>query len=109
MLFKFHLFIFLRFYLPIHERHKRGTGRERSGLHAGAQRGIQSQDSGIMPWAEGRRSTTEPPRRPLVQVLNVFDNFCLKVIINNKATLKSLSMIIYLKKLLAISLEYSSV
>ena len=29
-----------------------------------AQRGTQSQDSRITPWAKGRRSTTEPPRCP---------------------------------------------
>ena len=41
---------------------KRGRGRSR--LPAGARCGTQSLDPGITPWAEGRCSTTGPPRRP---------------------------------------------
>ena len=36
-----------------------------AGSMQGAQCGTQSWDSRIMPWAKGRRQTTEPPRDPL--------------------------------------------
>ena len=35
-----------------------------AGFMQGARRGTRSQDSSITPQAKGRRSTTEPPRRP---------------------------------------------
>ena len=40
-----------------------------SGSMQGAQHGTQSRDSRIMPWAEGRRHTTEPPRDPYFSFL----------------------------------------
>ena len=58
-----------RFYLFIHERHKRGRQRQaegKAGSPRGAQCGSQSLDSSMMPWVESRHSTTEPPRCPLV-------------------------------------------
>ena len=62
----FSLSLFLkRFYLFIHERHreKAETQTEReTGYLQGAPCGIRSCNSGITPWAEGRRSTAEPPR-----------------------------------------------
>ena len=51
----------------------RGTEREaetqaegEAGSLSGAQYGTWSQNSGITPWAKGRCSTAEPPRRPQV-------------------------------------------
>ena len=71
MLFK-NIF-FKRFYSFIHERHTErgrdiGRGR-RSRLHAESLMWDSIQDSGITPWAKGRCSTTEPPRRPDANVL----------------------------------------
>ena len=44
----------------------RGRGREReAGSMQGAWCGTRSRVSGIMPWAEGRRQTPEPPGCPL--------------------------------------------
>ena len=62
----FFLFKFLkRFYLFIHERHReRDTGKGEADSMQGARYGTWSQDSRIMLWAKGRRSTTEPPRHP---------------------------------------------
>ena len=40
--------------------------RKKQAPSRGAWCGAQSQDSGITPWSEGRRLTTEPPRRPYV-------------------------------------------
>ena len=37
----------------------------------GAQCGTQSQDPAITPWAKGRRSTTEPPRRPKKHLVGI--------------------------------------
>ena len=60
---------FLKKILFIHERHReRGgdIGRGRSRLHTrSAWCGTGSQDPGILTWAKGRCSTTEPPRHPL--------------------------------------------
>ena len=47
----------------------------------GARHGTRSQDPGIRPWAKGRRSTTEPPRRPKVLGLNKSFCFVFKVCI----------------------------
>ena len=49
----------------------RDTKREReaegeAGSMRGARRGTRSRVSRITPWAEGRCSTTEPPRDPLI-------------------------------------------
>ena len=60
-------FPFKRFSLFIHERHREKqtqAGGEASSPQ-GAWCGTRSRDSGITLWAEGRCSTTEPPRRPL--------------------------------------------
>ena len=57
----------------IHERHKergRDTGGGRSRLHVGAQCGILFWDLRIMPWAEGRHLTAEPPRDLTTHDLN---------------------------------------
>ena len=42
----------------------RDTGRGISRLHAGSLTWDPSRDSRIVPWAKGRRQTTEPPRDP---------------------------------------------
>ena len=59
-------FFFLRFiYFFIHERHRergRDIGRRVSRLLAGSPMWDSILNSGITPWAEGRCSTTEPPR-----------------------------------------------
>ncbi|CAD7688380.1 unnamed protein product [Nyctereutes procyonoides] len=59
---------FLRFYLFIHDRHREREAETEAegeaGSMQGAQRETRSQVSRITPWAEGRRSTTEPPRLP---------------------------------------------
>ena len=44
-------------------------GRGRSRLPAGSPMWDSSQDPGITPWAEGRHSTTEPPRCPEVFII----------------------------------------
>ena len=38
-----------------------------AGSMQGDRCGTPSRDSGITPWAEGRYSTTEPPRHPKLQ------------------------------------------
>ena len=38
-----------------------------AGFSQGAQRRTRSWDSGIRPWAKGRRSTAEPPGHPLFE------------------------------------------
>ena len=63
----------LRFYVFIHERHiekerGRDTGRERSRLYAGSPMWDSILGLQIMPWAEDRRSTPEPPRRPGLRI-----------------------------------------
>ena len=56
------------FKLFIHERHtERGRERQAEGEAGslwGAQYGTRSWDPGVMPWAEGRCFTTDPPRCP---------------------------------------------
>ena len=63
-----------RFYLFFHERHterEEETQAEReAGSMQGARCGTQSRDSRIMPWAEGRHSVAESPRRPLNNTIN---------------------------------------
>ena len=61
----------LSFFFPYpfeRERVNRTGGGAKAEGEAGstqrAQCGTRSRDSRIMPWAEGRRSTTEPPRDP---------------------------------------------
>ena len=41
-----------------------------AGSMQGARRGTRSRDPGVTPWAEGRRSTAEPPGLPKGHVLN---------------------------------------
>ena len=59
-------FIFLRFYLFIHERQKEAETQAEgeAGSTQGAQCVTRSQIPRIMPWAEGRCQTAEPPRDP---------------------------------------------
>ena len=45
-------------------------GRGRSRLPAGTPRGTGSRDPGVTAWAEGRRSTAEPPGGPSIQILS---------------------------------------
>ena len=61
------LHFFLRFYLFIHEREREAETQAEgeAGSMQGAQCRTRSQDPGVTPWAEGRRSTTEPPRGPI--------------------------------------------
>ena len=43
-----------------------------AGSLQGPRRGTRSRDPGVMPWAQGRRSTAEPPRgAPIILLLNV--------------------------------------
>ena len=49
------------------ERQRHGEGE--AGSPEGARCGTRSQDPRILPWAEGRRFTTEPPRRPVYFLL----------------------------------------
>ena len=52
------------------ERREAETQAEgEAGSMQGASCGTQSQDSRIMPWAEGRYQTTEPPRDPREGIL----------------------------------------
>ena len=51
------------------QRHRQRAEGE-AGSMQGARCGTPSQDSGITPWAEGRHSTTEPPRRPPLPSFN---------------------------------------
>ena len=63
-------FFFLkkRFYLFMRDREREKervaeTQAERADSMQGARHGTQSRVSMIMPWAEGRRQISEPPRR----------------------------------------------
>ena len=60
------LYFFVRFYLLIHERRREAETQAEgeAGSLREARCGTRSQDPGSTPWAEGRPSTTEPPRRP---------------------------------------------
>ena len=61
-------FLFLRFYLFIHERHTQKEAETQAEGEAGSSQGTRcgtrSRDPGIMPWAKGRHLTAEPPRHP---------------------------------------------
>ena len=60
-----HFILFERFYICIHERHRkrgRDTGRGKSRLPVGIPIGTRSQDPRITTWVKGICSTTEPPR-----------------------------------------------
>ena len=46
------------------EREAETQAEGEAGSTQGAQCGTRSQDSRIVPWAEGRRETSEPPRDP---------------------------------------------
>jgi len=69
--FCFFILFFFKDFIYLREREQaqvgreagRGRGRSRLPAEQGARRGARSQDPGTMTWAEGRRSTTEPPRR----------------------------------------------
>ena len=57
---------FLKFFYDSHRERGRDTGRGRSRLHApGAQSGIRSRVSRIVPWAKDRQQTTATPKDPL--------------------------------------------
>ena len=70
--------LFLIFYLFIYswetqserEREAVTQAEGEAGSMQGAWHGTRSWNSRIMPWAEGRHSTAEPPGRPYVCVLN---------------------------------------
>ena len=59
------------------QREAETQAKREAGSTQRAPCGTQSQDSRIMPWAEGRRSTTEPPRRPPDRFLKVNQGSCL--------------------------------
>ena len=58
------------------EQEREGEAESRAegeaGSMQGAQCGTRSWDSRIMPWAEGRHQTTEPPRDPFFSVFSAF-------------------------------------
>ena len=65
-------------YLVIHERHterererQRHRQREKQAPYEEPNAGFDSRTPGSSPGAEGRRSTTEPPRRPLLFLYNL--------------------------------------
>ena len=72
--FKIFFFFFFFFYLFDRDRdsqrereHKQGEWERKKQAHSrGAWRGARSHNAGITPWAEGRRLTAVPPRRPNV-------------------------------------------
>ena len=79
-----HIFLFFKdfIYLFIHEIHRETEAQTQAGGEAGskqgARRGTRFRVSRTMPWAEGRRQTTEPPRDPLnayfsIVILNVYE------------------------------------
>ena len=59
---------------------------EEAGFMQGARCGTPSQDSRIMPWAQGRRSTTEPPRDPheatFLETVSLWAPFPLAALLN---------------------------
>ena len=57
--------------LFIHERHKDREAETQAGSMKEARCGTRSQGSRIMPWAEGRCQTAEPPRDPLQTVFQM--------------------------------------
>ena len=66
-LFKIYIYIFFRFYLFIHKMHRerqRHRQREKQAPCRGPDAGLDPRTPRVTPWAEGRCSTTEPPRRP---------------------------------------------
>ena len=62
-------FIYL-FMTDTHTERGRDTSRGEAGSMQGARCGTRSWVSRIMPWAEGRRQTTEPPGLPMLVDLN---------------------------------------
>ena len=65
------IFFFLRFYLFIHEKHAergRDVGRKRGRFTSGSLMQDLIPGPWIMTWAEGRCSTTEPPRCPVLSL-----------------------------------------
>ena len=65
-LLRANLVFFLRFYLFIRDREREAETQAEgvAGSIQGAQSGIRSWILRITPWAEGRRSTAEPPGVP---------------------------------------------
>ena len=57
-------FFFLSFICLFMRDTQRREAEKEAGSMQRARCRTQSQDSRITPWAKGRRSTTEPPRRP---------------------------------------------
>ena len=51
------------------QREAETYAKGKAGFSQGAWCGTQSQDPGIMPWAKGRCSPAEPPRRPLTVII----------------------------------------
>ena len=70
LIFGFSLSFFRRFYLFIHKRQREAEtlAEGEAGSMQEARCGTRYQNSGITPWAEGKRSTTEPSRSPLFLV-----------------------------------------
>ena len=60
------IIFFKRFYLFMRDKQREAETQAEgaAGSLQGAWCGTRSQDPGIMPWAEGRHLTTEPPRCP---------------------------------------------
>ena len=84
IVFAMSILIFFNFiYLFIQDRHRergRDTGRGRSGSMQGARCGTRSRVSRIMPWAEGRRQTAEPPRDSLYIIPSIYIIFRLYIL-----------------------------
>ena len=64
MTFKSLVFFFLKDFIYLLVRETETQTEREAGSMQEAWCGSRSQDSRIMPWAEGRHSTAEPPRRP---------------------------------------------
>ena len=85
----FYLFVIVTERERERERERgRDTGRGRSRLHApGAQRGIRSRVSRIVPWAKGRRQTAAPPRDPSVRDFKILISQKLSLNVKKRTTL----------------------
>ena len=62
--FVFFFLFFFRFFLFMRNTERQTQAEGEAGSMQGARRGTQSRVSRITPWAEGGRSTAEPPGRP---------------------------------------------
>ena len=56
--------------LFIYSRETETQAEGEAGFMQGSRHGTQTRDPRVTPWAEGRRSTAEPPGVPLLQLLN---------------------------------------